>query len=443
MMKLPMPPKPLDAARDLFGTDGVRGLAGQYPLDTPGATSIGAAVGTYFAKPGQTIIIGCDTRQSSTKLVADLVAGLTKVGVQVTQVGVITTPGLAYITREGSYVAGVMVTASHNPFTYNGVKVFDGQGGKLDDTTEAALNNLIVSGVVDRPGGDLTRDSQLTNKYIDFLMHSVEGLDLTGLRIAVDMANGSASAIASTVFTKLGASVTPLFDAPNGTNINDGCGATNTTVLQQTVLNNKLDLGIAFDGDADRLMLVDNLGRECNGDHILYLLAVAEGAQGVVATVMSNLGLEQALERNGIQLSRAQVGDRYVLEGLRATGYSLGGEQSGHIIFPDLLMTGDGLLAAVQVLHVLHGANITLAGWRDEVIMLPQALVNIAVSDKALLNSPAVQAFITSETASLGSNGRLLIRPSGTEPLVRVMVEANDAQAIAEHIAVQLQELLG
>jgi phosphoglucosamine mutase len=232
MMKLPMPPKPLDAARDLFGTDGVRGLAGQYPLDTPGATSIGAAVGTYFAKPGQTIIIGCDTRQSSTKLVADLVAGLTKVGVQVTQVGVITTPGLAYITREGSYVAGVMVTASHNPFTYNGVKVFDGQGGKLDDTTEAALNNLIVSGVVDRPGGDLTRDSQLTNKYIDFLMHSVEGLDLTGLRIAVDMANGSASAIASTVFTKLGASVTPLFDAPNGTNINDGCGATNTTVLQ-------------------------------------------------------------------------------------------------------------------------------------------------------------------------------------------------------------------
>jgi phosphoglucosamine mutase len=190
-------------------------------------------------------------------------------------------------------------------------------------------------------------------------------------------------------------------------------------------------------------MLVDNLGRECNGDHILYLLAVAEGAQGVVATVMSNLGLEQALERNGIQLSRAQVGDRYVLEGLRATGYSLGGEQSGHIIFPDLLMTGDGLLAAVQVLHVLHGANITLAGWRDEVIMLPQALVNIAVSDKALLNSPAVQAFITSETASLGSNGRLLIRPSGTEPLVRVMVEANDAQAIAEHIAVQLQELLG
>jgi phosphoglucosamine mutase len=443
MMKLPMPPKPLDAARDLFGTDGVRGLAGQYPLDTPGATSIGAAVGTYFAKPGQTIIIGCDTRQSSTKLVADLVAGLTKVGVQVTQVGVITTPGLAYITREGSYVAGVMVTASHNPFTYNGVKVFDGQGGKLDDTTEAALNNLIVSGVVDRPGGDLTRDSQLTNKYIDFLMHSVEGLDLTGLRIAVDMANGSASAIASTVFTKLGASVTPLFDAPNGTNINDGCGATNTTVLQQTVLNNKLDLGIAFDGDADRLMLVDNLGRECNGDHILYLLAVAEGAQGVVATVMSNLGLEQAPERNGIQLSRAQVGDRYVLEGLRATGYSLGGEQSGHIIFPDLLMTGDGLLAAVQVLHVLHGANITLAGWRDEVIMLPQALVNIAVSDKALLKSPAVQAFITSETASLGSNGRLLIRPSGTEPLVRVMVEANDAQAIAEHIAVQLQELLG
>jgi phosphoglucosamine mutase len=417
-------------------------LFGQYPLDTPGANSIGAAVGTYFAGPGQTIIIGCDTRESSPKLVADLAAGLTKVGVQVTLVGIITTPGLAYLTREGSYVAGVMVTASHNPFTYNGVKVFDGQGGKLDDATEAALNNLIVTGVVDRPGGDLTRDSQLTNKYVNFLIHSVEGLDLTGLRLAVDTANGSASAIAANVLTKLGASVTSLFNTPNGTNINDGCGATNTAVLQQTVLNNNLDLGIAFDGDADRIMLVDNQGRECNGDHILYLLAVAEGAQGVVATVMSNLGLEQALQRNGVQLSRAQVGDRYVLEGLRATGYSLGGEQSGHIIFPDLLMTGDGLLAAVQVLHVLHGANTTLAGWRDEVIMLPQALINIAVSDKTLLDSPAVQAFIAAETALLGSSGRLLIRPSGTEPLARVMVEANDAQATADRIASKLQELL-
>lgn len=437
-----MPPKSLDASRDLFGTDGVRGLANHYPLDTAGAISIGAAIGTYFATQGQKIIIGCDTRESSSKLVTDLAAGLTKVGVQVTLVGVITTPGLAYLTREGSYVAGVMVTASHNPFAYNGVKVFDSQGYKLDDATESALNNLIVTGVADRPGGDLTRDSQLTNKYIDFVMHSVEGLDLTGLRLAVDTANGSASNIAASVFTKLGASVTPLFDAPNGTNINDGCGATNTVVLQQTVLNNKLDLGIAFDGDADRLILVDNQGRECNGDHILYLLAVAEGAQGVVATVMSNLGLEQSLQRNGIQLNRAQVGDRYVLKGLKATGYSLGGEQSGHIIFPDLLMTGDGLLAAVQVLHVLHGADTTLASWRDEVILLPQALVNIAVSDKALIGSPAVQAFIASETASLGSNGRLLIRPSGTEPLARVMVEAEDAQAIAERIAAQLQELL-
>ena len=436
-----LPRSPI-AARDLFGTDGVRGLAGHYPLDTVGATSIGAAVGTHFANPGQTVIIGCDTRESSVQLVADLTAGLMRAGIQVTSVGVITTPGLAYLTREGSYVAGVMVTASHNPYSYNGVKVFDGQGGKLDDATEAALNTLIVDGAADRPGGDQTRDSQLTNKYIDFLLRSVEGLDLTGLQLAVDTANGSASAIAAKVFTKLGAIVTPLFDAPNGTNINDGCGATNTAALQQTVLDNKLDLGVAFDGDADRVMLVDNQGRECNGDYILYLLAVAEGARGVVATVMSNLGLEQALARNGIKLDRAQVGDRYVLESLKTTGYSLGGEQSGHIIFPDLLMTGDGLLAAVQVLHVLHGANTSLAGWRDEVNMLPQALVNIAVSDKSLLDSPAVQEFVAAETALLGGTGRLLIRPSGTEPLARVMVEAPDAQVTAERIAAHLQELI-
>jgi phosphoglucosamine mutase len=429
-----------ETSRELFGTDGVRGLAGHYPLDTDGATRIGAAVGSLFGQPGQTVIIGADTRQSSVKLVKDLTAGLTSSGVNVVTVGVITTPGLAYLTREGDYAAGVMVTASHNPYTYNGVKVFDAHGDKLDDDIEARLNALIVDGV--EPNNPGSRKTELVNLYQNFLVGSVDRLELAGLKIAIDTANGSASGIAERVFRLLGAEVTPLFNTPNGTNINDGCGATDTTVLQKTVVDNGLALGIAFDGDADRIMMVDHQGRQVNGDQLLYMMAVSDQVEGVVATVMSNLGFEQALQHNGIKLERVQVGDRYVLEGLRATGYELGGEQSGHIIFPELLATGDGLLAAVQALRVLHGANHSLADWRDDVPMLPQALVNISVSDKKRLESPEVLALVAAETALLGKAGRLLIRPSGTEPLARVMVEAPDAQAIAERIATALKELV-
>lgn len=429
--------------RALFGTDGVRGLAGDYPLDTVGARGIGRAVGTLFAKPGQRVVIGRDTRESSAPLVADLMAGLMSVGVDVTSLGVIPTPGLAYITREhDNFVAGIMVTASHNTYEYNGVKVFDSLGDKLSDDTEAELNHLIETGVTEHSGGGSQVDNQLVGAYEDFLVGSAAGLQLGGVHIAVDAANGAACGLAERVFRRLGAEVTPLFDAPDGRNINAQCGATDTKALARAVRDNQLAVGIALDGDADRVIMIDELGREVRGDYLLYILAVADHQPGVVATVMSNLGFELALQKQGIQLTRTDVGDRYVLEALARTGYKLGGEQSGHIILPELLKTGDALLAAVQTLRAVTTSHKTLAQWCDEVELLPQALVNIELTDKSLLERPTVQAFVAQQTSQLGETGRLLIRPSGTEPLARIMVEAPAADHIATRIAQELQELL-
>lgn len=313
-------------SRELFGTDGVRGLAGQYPLDSEGSRRIGMAVGMHFAKPGQQVIIGCDTRQSSPQIVADLTAGLTAVGVNVVDVGVITTPGLAYLTREGDgFAAGIMVTASHNPYQYNGIKVFDSEGGKLSDETEAILNKLIIDGVEERASGRASQNTELVRNYEDFLVASANGLQLNNLPVAIDTANGSASGLAQRVFGRLGAEVKPLFDQPDGRNINEECGATDTGAIQRAVTEGRLSMGLAFDGDADRLIMVDHLGREVKGDYLMYILAVSNQLSGVVATVMSNLGFEQALDKHGIKLIRTQVGDRYVLQGLGDTGYKLGG----------------------------------------------------------------------------------------------------------------------
>ncbi|HUY85030.1 MAG TPA: phosphoglucosamine mutase [Candidatus Dormibacteraeota bacterium] len=431
-------------SRELFGTDGVRGLFGQYPIDRDGAERIGRAVGTQFANAGQRIVVGRDPRQSSEELSEALCKGLAAVGVNVVLAGVLPTPGLAYLTKKGGgFAAGVMITASHNPCEYNGFKVFDGDGDKLPDGSEAELNGLIEQNVPDRgPAGQVTNDDELTKRYEDFLVGSAGDLTLNNLSLAIDSANGAASGLAERVFKRLGAKVQALFDAPDGRNINDGCGATDTAALRQAVIDDELDLGIALDGDADRVMLVDDQGREVNGDHLLYLLTVSGQMDGVVATVMSNLGLEQALERQGIKLERVQVGDRYVLEGLKRTGYHLGGEQSGHIVFPELLKTGDGLLTAVQAVKALASSDKTLAQWRDEVKLLPQALVNFTLADKAALKRPEVEAFIKRETEKLSGQGRLLIRPSGTEPLARVMVEAPDAQTIANRIAEELKGLV-
>lgn len=430
-------------SRELFGTDGVRGLAGQYPLDSDGAYRIGMAVGTQFATPGQQIVIGQDTRESSAQIVSDLIKGLNAVGVEAVTAGVLPTPGLAYSTRESElFVAAIMVTASHNPYEYNGIKVFDARGDKLTDAIEAILNTLIKEGTPEKEMGTSRSDPELMQRYEDFLVGCADGLNLHGLSIAVDTANGACSGLAERVLTRLGANVTALFNTPDGRNINAGCGATDTATLAKRVVDGKLDIGIALDGDADRIIMIDNQGREVRGDYLLYILAVTGHCQGVVATVMSNLGFELALKREHIVLERTDVGDRYVLEGLERTGYKLGGEQSGHIIFPDVLATGDGLLAGVKTLQALDISHKSLGQWCNEVELLPQALVNIPLSDKAVLKSPAVQAFITKHTTEFAGKGRLLIRPSGTEPLARVMVEADDAGTVAEHIAAELKELI-
>lgn len=429
-------------SRELFGTDGVRGLAGQYPLDDAGAEAIGRAVGTQFARAGEQIVIGCDTRESSTHLVEMLAKGLQAVGVNVVLIGVLPTPGLAYITaRHDEFVAGVMVTASHNPYEFNGVKVFSAGGSKLPDDAEERLNTDIESGVPDRGIGSF-KSRELAQEYEDFLVASAGDLKLELFKIAVDTAHGAASGLGQRVFERLGAKVVPLGNEPNGRNINVRCGATDTAELQQAVREQQCDLGIAVDGDADRLIMVDALGRECNGDYLMYTLASANSYDHVVATVMSNLGTEQAMKAKGITMERTAVGDRYVLERLLATGYKLGGEQSGHIILPELATTGDGLLAAVRILKALGSSGKALSEWRNEVTMLPQSLVNFHITNKTKLNSPEVTEYIQVKTTELGDSGRILVRPSGTEPLARVMVEAPNAESLAKEMATHIESLV-
>lgn len=425
----------------LFGTDGIRGAAGVYPLDDAGAQQIGKAIGAYFAKPGERILVGQDPRQSSPQLVASVVAGLRAMGSHVDLLGVLPTPGLAYLTKREDAAAGVMITASHNPYTDNGIKVFSADGRKLTDDTQAKLNKVIGDTLAGRPGGQTADRSDLIAGYVDFLVSTAQGVRFDGLSLAVDCANGATSTIAAKVFESLGAAVTSLFDKPDGVNINAGCGATDTRVLQKTVADQRLMAGAAFDGDGDRLMMADANGRQLNGDHIMYILAVAGGLGGVTATIMSNMGLDAALKSHGITLKRTAVGDRYVLEGLEETGYALGGEQGGHVILPAYALSGDGLLAAVQVLKCVKTTGKSLAQWFDELKLLPQELINIPLADKTLLEKPAVRDYIAAQTAELGTSGRLNVRPSGTEPKARVMVESSDAAARARTIADQLTKL--
>ncbi len=426
--------------RKLFGTDGIRGPAGQYPLDKAGAFQIGKAIGVHFGKSGQPILIARDPRESSPMLETALVRGISAVGVDTTMVGVIPTPGLAYLTRTTDASAGVMITASHNAYQDNGIKIFSEQGGKLPDSTELQLNRLIAGHIAEQEAGASSHDTGLVHKYVDFLVASTTRFD--GLKLAIDCANGATSFIAQDVFEGLGAEVTMLFDRPDGQNINANCGATDTAALQKIVKEQGLDGGIAFDGDGDRVLLVDAQGRTLSGDHMLYILALGRAEKTVVATIMSNGAFESALKNHDIQLTRTAVGDRYVLEELEKTGLRLGGEQSGHIILHDLLPTGDGLLAAIQTLRYVAASGKSLADWYDELPLLPQALVNIPLADGKLSQNPAIAGFIAKKSAELGTTERLSIRPSGTEPKLRVMIEAVDAQAKAEAIAAQLSELL-
>ncbi|WP_086822317.1 phosphoglucosamine mutase [Allokutzneria sp. NRRL B-24872] len=430
----------------LFGTDGVRGLANS-DLTPELAMSISVAAARVLGEGADSsarpvAVVGRDPRASGEMLEAAVAAGLASAGVDVLRAGVVPTPAVAHLVSELGAGFGVMISASHNPMPDNGIKLFSGDGHKLPDAVEDEIERLIAEGSPQtRPtGGVIGRVRDLDNavqRYIDHLLLATPQ-PLEGLRVVVDCANGSASAAAPEAYRRAGADVIAIHAEPDGININDGCGSTHLGVLRAAVLEHGADLGIAHDGDADRCLAVDNTGAEVDGDQILAVLALAmkEGGEladdTLVATVMSNLGLHLAMRENGVSVRTTSVGDRYVLEELRSGGFSLGGEQSGHVLLPTHATTGDGLLTGLRLMARVVSSGRSLAELAGVMRRLPQVLVNVKVSDKArVAASSSVAEAVAAVEAELAGSGRVLLRPSGTEQLVRVMVEAPSQEAAA------------
>jgi phosphoglucosamine mutase len=453
--------------RQLFGTDGIRGVAGEFPLTVQSTNLIGRALGhdlirtTAKAKA----VIGQDTRESS-RWIADRVSeGLAAVGVDVHSAGVITTPGVAYLARSRGMAAGVVISASHNPWTDNGIKVFSGDGFKLSDSRELAIEQEIFS-LLKNPASDddtalkvprpsLPGEGELRHAYIKSLAGSVTS-ELSKLRVLVDCANGAATAEAPELFRLLGIQATFIHVAPDGRNINEHCGALHPETLGKHVATSagKFDLGVTFDGDADRALFCDATGQVVNGDGVLLAASRDLHAQGklktdtVVSTTMSNMGLEIALQKSGIRMLRANVGDKYVLEEMLKTGAILGGEQSGHIIFLDGdATTGDGLLTALRLMDIIVRSGKPLAELVSDLKVFPQKIQNVRVKEKIpFAKVPAIQSAITSAEKELDGNGRVVVRYSGTEALARVMVEAESEskmQTLCAAIAAEIQKALG
>ncbi len=479
-----------------FGTDGVRGIANK-ELTAELAYKIGRCGGYVLAgqveKP--VVIIGLDTRISGPMLEAALVAGLLSIGANVIRLGVISTPGIAYLTRLYGADAGVMISASHNPVEDNGIKYFGGDGFKLSDETELEIERLMDAGVDDLPRpigagmGTVTVDEQAKFRYSDYLKTTLrnigrsetatslregddeeiavallkEGSDIApvpasrktfaGIKIVLDCAHGAAYELAPRVFRELGAEVFAIGAEPNGLNINDRCGSTHPAFLQEEVLRRKADMGLSFDGDADRLIAVDETGAEVDGDYILCICANALNQAGrlreqtVVTTVMSNIGFFQAAKAAGIKTAQTAVGDRYVMEEMRRGGFNLGGEQSGHVIFLDYNTTGDGILTGLQLVNIMKKSGFKLSELKNIMRKFPQVLVNVRVADKSRYNNnAAIAAVIHKVEQELGENGRVLVRPSGTESLIRVMAEGPDKaqleRCVAEIIQVVKAELI-
>jgi len=444
-------------ARKYFGTDGIRGLVGEAPITPDFVMRLGYAAGKVVAKGSSaqggrpTVLIGKDTRISGYMLEAALEAGFSAAGVDVMLAGPMPTPAIAYLTRALRLQAGVVISASHNPFQDNGIKFFSGHGTKLPDAVE-----LEIESAIDQPMGcvsseKLGRASRLRDaqgRYIEFCKGSFPNeLDLRGLKIVVDCAHGAAYNIAPHVFHELGAEVIELGTKPDGFNINAGFGATAPKAMAQAVVEHKADLGIALDGDADRLIMCDASGRLYNGDELLYVMVRARMAtgkvEGAVGTLMTNMALEVAFKEMGIGFARAKVGDRYVLEMMKEKGWLFGGEGSGHLLALDRHTTGDGIVSALQVLEALKRGNKTLAECCSELTLYPQTLVNVRVAPGTdWTKNAAMVAEKDAAERELGDNGRVLIRASGTEPLIRVMVEAKDAalaESTAKRIAAHLQ----
>jgi phosphoglucosamine mutase len=441
----------------LFGTDGVRGQEGEYPLDPATVYALGLALGSDARKlqPGPEILIAMDTRESGPRLAALVAGGLLRRGVRVRSAGVVTTPGLAHLTRSGPFCAGVMISASHNPYRDNGIKVFGHSGYKLPDEEEQAIEEeifrLLDAGVSPEPVAPSPAPG-LDRIYLEYLASTVE-TSLAGLRVVVDCGNGAASALAPALFTRLGVAATAINDQPDGQNINLHCGSLYVEGLRQRVLEANADAGVAFDGDADRAIFVARSGKIVDGDGVLLLAARALQAAGrlpgdlVVATVMSNLGLEKALGRAGIRLARTPVGDKYVLEEMVRSGAMLGGEQSGHVIFREWATTGDGLLTALRVFGIAVRSGQGLDALTADFVVFPQRLRNVRVSEKRPLEQlTSVMAEIRRCQELFGDSGRVLVRFSGTEPLARVMVEGPDLRQVEDYtarIAAAIEKELG
>lgn len=448
--------------RRLFGTDGIRGVANVEPMTSETALKLGRAAAHVFkTRPGRhRIVIGKDTRLSGYLIESALTSGICSMGVDVLLVGPMPTPAIAFLARSLRADAGVMISASHNPYEDNGIKFFSREGLKLPDEVEDQIENLVVSGSIDalRPTaseiGKAFRIDDAEGRYIEFVKQSLpKGFDLEGLKVVVDCAHGAAYKVAPHVYRELGADVTVLGDKPDGTNINRECGAIQPRVLQETVKAAGGALGVAHDGDADRSVFVSEDGRIVDGDQILGALALdlkdrdRLARRTMVTTVMSNLGLEQSMMRAGIKLVRTAVGDRYILERMLSEDYNFGGEQSGHIIFLDHNTTGDGLISALQLMALVRRSGKTLSQLTERITLYPQLLVNVRVRErKELADIAPFQQALRSYEASLNGTGRILVRYSGTEPLVRIMVEAQDSgtvQAIARHLADVLRTEVG
>jgi phosphoglucosamine mutase len=444
-------------ARKLFGTDGIRGVAGEYPLNRSTAYAVGAALGACIRQSGGApeVVIGMDTRESGPWLAEHVSSGLGSQDIQVRFAGVTATPGVAYLAKNGNFSAGVMISASHNPYRDNGIKILGKSGYKLPDLEEEQLESEIFRFIA--AGGEprirpLAVDEGLDRTYIDHLAGTLPR-PVSGLKIVADCANGSVSHLAPDLLSRVGAEVITIGASPDGRNINLDCGSLHLGKLRRTVLDQSADLGVAYDGDADRALFVSHSGKIVDGDAVLFLVARYLKEQGrlpvplVVATVMSNLGLELALAAQGIDLIRTAVGDKYVLEEMLRLNASLGGEQSGHVIFRDYATTGDGILTTLRVLEVLNETGRNLDDLITELQIFPQLLVNVKVkSRKPIEDMPLVVQSIHAAEDSFGKEGRVLVRFSGTEPLARVMVEGRDQQRVeffAHDIAAQIQSALG
>lgn len=440
-----------------FGTDGIRGKVGKSPMAPDFVLKLGWAVGRVLVVDGRNkVLIGKDTRISGYMLESALQAGLSAAGVDIHLLGPMPTPGIAYLTRTLRASAGIVISASHNPYYDNGVKFFSAEGSKLPDELELAIEEQLdkpLKVVESSKLGKAERVNDAAGRYIEFCKSTIPTRTvLRGLKLVVDCAHGATYHIAPSVFEELGADVIRIGTSPNGININDCCGATAPKLLRAAVIEHEADMGIAIDGDGDRLIMVDHQGEVVDGDEALFIIANSKKREGrlkggVVGTLMTNLGLEKALNQQNIPFQRSAVGDRYVLEMLRKEGWLLGGETSGHIICLEQTTTGDAIVAALQVLHELISTDQDLHTAKQGMTKYPQTLINVPVMEKSTLEkSPVIQQAIKDAEQDLAGNGRILLRPSGTEPLVRVMVEGPDGSQVrqlAKQIATTVAENAG